>query len=1214
MVIINKFVHTQRKTVKNKKSFVSVLAIVLSLLITMSVILVAVPTASAKGESAFQDNECIYIDCRQQMDGKYWDSDSAELRVFTYYNDSDDLHFCHEFEENFQNNGWFVGSNVLQKGIKADKFADHIYRFRIPSDKISHVRIARTNSGATNVWNLSKYMWNNTRSFTAGSKSNCIKITGWGEGYDYNSSSWSGSSENASWSNFTPAQASSYNSKSANLDSSITSDSSLYPITAKYYDYYNDDEIQNGWGNINYNSNHGSVHYTKNNSWYWWDGYWEPFSYLNNKIASKGGNYPLYFGNFYGKSDGYTGEGSSNLVSFNNQANNSNNISGNHNSVEGLTGGTLSNDNIVYATSNGYNSSTVVPFFDDTFLSSNGVGSVINSAFPMRKVIDDTSGIITYTFDSKDGADNVWIDGATGSSPTVKYAYNSYKAKDSLYSYSTADNGGVGGQASGYGFFPFDGNRNSGEIDAKNYGFGLRVDVPFNLGSEEGHIGQLLGKDNKWYDQEFNFTGDDDVWVYVDGKLILDLGGDHKRTVGSINFHTKEVKANIGATFNNATRNQSGFTLNNEDDPTAEHTLTMFYVERGMIESNLSFDFNFAPVANQLITEKIVNTTELNDGIKNAYALKNADEFTFTSSQLNGKDYTYAHTNAQGVRSGTDKKVSNSAFNLRDQDTATFNDQLEVTNPPTQITVVESFPSSNALTYDKTSWIVVDTNDNNYVIAQSAAGTDQSLTSQFNFKTHKTGQFDPTKLKLTYTNTPKKADVVIKKNIVDSNENDVDDDDTEFTATVLLSFDKGSTYNAYPLKYFIKDNSTEQTMSGGQVTLQEGKDITIKDLPVGTYVKVTENASSLNGYTDTTGEVVLQVEDSGASTTITNKQPAPGEITKTITAQKKLDGQDYSGSLFKFCLEGLNIPNDPAANAKDTTGITPQQKITVSDGTVTFDALTFDSEGVYRYFVYEDTSYLAQKDSLLGKTYAIDISQTSSNFVATITVTRSGVTLTASNPVFTRTTKTSASEITAADLSGASLTTATFTNVVQKGSITINKTNQAGENVSQTTFTLYKVDEDFLEEIDGMSDIDKYDAILALDNSAKVSEQTTNGSGIAEFNDLLIYEDGYTSSSQPAYQNYCLIESANSSGYNLNKTPHVFKFPTYDQEEEILKYHYEFDYVNGKLRMPDTAGSGMTALRYAGMFIVGMSLLTLAGFVLYRKRLNKSYSKAKHYK
>ena len=103
MVIINKHSHTKRHTAARKKSFVSVLAIVLSLLIMVSVLLVAVPTVSAKGESPFVDCEEIYIDMRSFTG---WTDSSASFRVFTFYNDSDDAHYCHELADNFDNDGW----------------------------------------------------------------------------------------------------------------------------------------------------------------------------------------------------------------------------------------------------------------------------------------------------------------------------------------------------------------------------------------------------------------------------------------------------------------------------------------------------------------------------------------------------------------------------------------------------------------------------------------------------------------------------------------------------------------------------------------------------------------------------------------------------------------------------------------------------------------------------------------------------------------------------------------------------------------------------------------------------------------------------------------------------------------------------------------------------------------------------------------------------
>ena len=1135
----------------------------LALLMMLSISIAGIPTISALKCSYFTHQETIYIDLTG-LTG--WEKDKAKIRVYTYYGDSDENWNV----ENNKADSECYNNECFQNAITPSSVVDHVYSFVISGDRVGYVKVMRLDSGMTEVWNSTGFMYNKDRT---GSE-NCIKITGW--------------DNTASWTTYSATGGTDYYEVTASPDSTITGSSNLYTIDATFYDYYTDGETQRGWGNINYEESHG---------------YWEPYTKLNNKIASAsdGVPYPMYFGNFFDKNNGYTGEGSSNMVNFFNQVNNSARLGDTHKSVVGLTGPNLVNGELYYAADGGGNGTKKVPFFDKSFLQSNKIGSVVNTKFPMRKEV--SNGITTYAFNSegptaKSAGDSVWFNTARD---TISYGYGNDKgSKDALYYYSNPK------AASGYGFFPFDSTRGA-DKEAYDFGFGMRVDVKFNLGADDSsHIGQIKGTNGSYADQKFTFTGDDDVWVYVDGKLILDLGGDHKKANGSINFHNRTVSVTTGTnTVNNATRNQS-FTLDNYGDPTAEHTLTMFYVERGMVESNLSFNFNFAPVSNQLIAEKQVNTTELNDGIKNVYALKNADQFNFTSNALNGKSYTYAHTASNGARTGVGLTVNDSSFKLRDKDTATFADQLTV---GTTVNVAESFPSDNVFTYGKTSWVVVDTNDNNSVVAQSAATATQSLNSSFVFKTNKTGTFDPTKLKLTYTNTPDKANAVIKKNVIDSNSIDVSDSKS-FTATVSLSFDKGATYNTYPLKYSVAGTAAEQTMSNGQVTLQEGKDITIKNLPVGTRIKVQENAASLDGYTDTTGEVVMEVTASGVTQTITNKQPAPDAVSKTITAKKTFDGQNYSGTLFKFGIKGLKIPNDTAANAKDTTAVS-QEVVSVSNGTITFDQLTFTEAGVYRYFVYEDTGYLVNQ----GSTYAQDITKTSSNFIATITVTKSGTTLTASNPVFTRTNKTSAADITASDLSVESLTTATFTNVAQKGSLTINKTNQSGEKVGSVQFALYKLTEQQANSIKSMSsDADKYDAIIALDDSAKVSEQTTNTNGVADFKNLNIYEEDYTSAGKPKYQNYALIEIGGNADYHINKTPQMFTFPTYDTTEHTYKYHYEFDYVNGMIRNPYTAGNGMNALKFAGMFIVGMSLLALAGFVLYKKRNNKSFSKAKHYK
>lgn len=154
-----------------------------------------------------------------------------------------------------------------------------------------------------------------------------------------------------------------------------------------------------------------------------------------------------------------------------------------------------------------------------------------------------------------------------------------------------------------------------------NYGFGQKFDLNFRLTSD----GKVLDSDNKRVPIEFNFSGDDDVWVFIDGQLVLDIGGDHAVVTGKIDF------ANKMATVSSAKNSSSGGTSDGEVKKhfpeeldtnnyfTKEHTLTMFYMERGLWESNMKITFNF-PQENKLTVEKEVDTTEANDIFKNALA------------------------------------------------------------------------------------------------------------------------------------------------------------------------------------------------------------------------------------------------------------------------------------------------------------------------------------------------------------------------------------------------------------------------------------------------------------------------------------------------------------------------------------------------------------------------------------------------------------------
>ena len=140
----------------------------------------------------------------------------------------------------------------------------------------------------------------------------------------------------------------------------------------------------------------------------------------------------------------------------------------------------------------------------------------------------------------------------------------------------------------------------SGDASELNYGFGQKFDLKFRLTSD----GKVVDSANNKVPIEFNFSGDDDVWVFIDGQLVLDVGGDHDVVKGTIDFANKtatvnRVKKNIpnnggdDGVIKNVVKNFPDI-LNGTDYFTKEHTLTMFYMERGLWESNMKIKLIYA--------------------------------------------------------------------------------------------------------------------------------------------------------------------------------------------------------------------------------------------------------------------------------------------------------------------------------------------------------------------------------------------------------------------------------------------------------------------------------------------------------------------------------------------------------------------------------------------------------------------------------------------
>lgn len=153
------------------------------------------------------------------------------------------------------------------------------------------------------------------------------------------------------------------------------------------------------------------------------------------------------------------------------------------------------------------------------------------------------------------------------------------------------------------------------------------MEIKFRLTED----GKILGNDGTEVPIIFEFAGDDDVWVFIDGKLALDVGGAHGRVEGWLDFSEKKAtvdhvkKSAAGIEGNGDSPKETTFTLNGAYED--EHTLTMFYMERGMWESNMKITFNF-PDENEFAVEKQVDKSEVNPLFADSF--ENASVFPFT--------------------------------------------------------------------------------------------------------------------------------------------------------------------------------------------------------------------------------------------------------------------------------------------------------------------------------------------------------------------------------------------------------------------------------------------------------------------------------------------------------------------------------------------------------------------------------------------------------
>lgn len=301
------------------------------------------------------------------------------------------------------------------------------------------------------------------------------------------------------------------------------------------------------------------------------------------------------------------------------------------------------------------------PHFDKAFLSGTNtknakLGDVYdNVAFPFTKrpIFDEDQGVDYWYFDSQDTTLYLKQDSTT-KQYFLKSSTENREQSRNLDSDSASKTIKKNGEdVSSYGYFPFNENATAGRASTYNYGFGTKLQMDFTL-TDDGKVetkNSVNGKKEKT-SIKFFFSGDDDVWVFIDGQLALDVGGSHGKVSGLLEFgETGDKKKNSvtayvsmvkkgGTSSSDQTGGQAksvrynGETITFSTQGTTlelgkgqKHTLTMYYMERGMWESNMAVAFNF-PDNNELQVQKEVDLNKVDPDFKKCFEDQKIFNFT----------------------------------------------------------------------------------------------------------------------------------------------------------------------------------------------------------------------------------------------------------------------------------------------------------------------------------------------------------------------------------------------------------------------------------------------------------------------------------------------------------------------------------------------------------------------------------------------------------
>lgn len=590
--------------------------------------------------------------------------------------------------------------------------------------------------------------------------------------------------------------------------------------------------------------------------------------------------------------------------------------------AQGIVGKNLDDGNLITSYTNENGDPVKVPFFnEDAYPNQSKYMRFYNNLqFPFTKTTND-KGVSTYSFDSEKN--------------TVYYDYDNKKIvrKDDLKIHDASKDNSIG-------YFPF--NSTDPDQSAKdnlNYGFGTQFTIPFTVTE--------TAKNVDGSEMEFNFTGDDDVWVYIDGALVLDMGGAHNKAEGKINFAKQEATIRTGTSnaklgnsltvggrtpaepngnttvkFENIMVKKSGsepVTLDKYMKKSGTvHELKMYYMERGMWNSNMSISYSFVPLPSGLTLSKTLDTTDVNAGLKNA--VQGLDNFDFKiqtknlrKGEANYSDvenlgytlYDYDDRTFPGQEAKDSTATFSSSYFASDFINTKDKNNSSAFYAGTGFQITESIPQGTKLQYDtsKTRWGVYDS-----ITSRAAIEGGKGAVATFNMGDDTSSEMDVVNRNVNFVNTPKVGSLSVAKKY----EGYAPENET-FGFTVLVDLTGHDYYDSYKLEYTGTQNGT--TDENGHFTLKVGDTVTFAGIPAGATYKVVEDSPQAGDtwVQETTSDVTGKIEaDVTSAAVVTNK---------TKTTPKNYVIYAEAGKTVTYAPDGVTITDltAPITGDKDIT-------------------------------------------------------------------------------------------------------------------------------------------------------------------------------------------------------------------------------------------------------------------------------------------------------